>query len=72
MKKIIRTIIAYIVIITNFGVAIVTALMVGFYMVDSLNLVGYWVFVDAAITISVFALTFLALERGADALNLDI
>jgi len=72
MKKIIRTIIAYIVIVTNFGVAIVAALRVGFYMIDALNLVGFWVFFDAIATISVFTLTFLALERGANALNLDI
>lgn len=72
MKKIIRTIIAYIVIVTNLGVAIVAALWVGFYMIDTLNLVGFWVFFDAAITISVFTLTFLALESGANALNLGI
>lgn len=72
VKKIIRTIIAYIVIATNFGVAIVAALLVGFYMIDTLNLVGFWVFFDAAITISVFTLTFIVLERGANALNLDI
>ena len=72
MKKIIRTIIAYIVIVANFGVAIVAALRVGFYMIDTLNLVGFWVFFDAFVTISVFTLTFLTLERGAYALNLDI
>ena len=72
MKKTIRTIIAYIVVVTNLGVAIVAALRVGFYMIDTLNLVGFWVFFDAVITISVFTLTFLALERGADALNLGI
>lgn len=72
MKKIIRIIVPIIVFAANFTIAIYACVFVADYLIDTLDLVGFWVFLDAIVSFAVACLVFYALNRVATMLHLDI
>lgn len=72
MKKIVRVAMAIVVIAANLGAAIYAAVLVANFMVDYLNLTGFWVFPDAIVTVCVGVVVFLALKHVAHACNITL
>lgn len=72
MKKIIRIIVPIIVLAANFTIAIYACVIVAAYLVDTLDLVGFWVFPDAIVCLAVAGFVLYALNRVATLLHLDI
>lgn len=73
MKKTIRTIIVPIIVFAaNFTIAVYACVFVADYLIDTLNLVGWWVFPDAIVCIAVAGLVLYALNRVATIFHLDI
>lgn len=72
MKKIIRIIVPIIVFAANFTIAAYACVFVAAYLIDTLDLVGFWVFPDAIVSLAVACLVFYALNRVATILHLDI
>lgn len=72
MKKIIRIIVPIVLFAANFTIAAYASVLVGYYLIDILDLVGFWVFPDAIVSLAVACLVFYALNRVATILHLDI
>ena len=72
MKTILRSIIAIIVFVANLFIAGVCGMAVANFMVDTLDLVGLWVFIDGTMAALTMACTFLVLEHGAYVCNLGL
>ena len=72
MKKIIILIVPIIVFTANFTIAAYACVFVASYLIDTLNLVGWWVFPDALVCLAVAGLVLYALNRVATMLHLDI
>ena len=72
MKKIVFIIVPVVVFFVNVAVAAYASVVVANFLVDDLYLVGWWVFPDAAIAITVATLVCLFLQRVAYALHLSL